>query len=139
MSTEQQRLNTFNADVKNALGVLRIELITPMSLMFGEDSDLQARSMSGWMALVKEDKRPLCLFCDHEWSNLKQDLPSCFVMTIPEKRGASQVMLSAICAKCDNGRSILDPPNLLNQITEAMREKWPSTRKIDRPNPEGNA
>jgi hypothetical protein len=104
--------------------VNRIDLLHPDHF----DPEILAAAMKIGVAARRGD-RPLCLTCDHAWTDLECEPPAGFAVLRTEEffrhrgnDGGDVALVSAICSRCGAGA------DLLARCLQAYRMIWPGLR-----------
>jgi hypothetical protein len=81
-------------------------------------------AMIAWAARVERGARPLCLTCNHEWTDIHCPAPDGIAVLHPALPDAGQdvAMISGICPQC------WAKQDRLERATDVYRKIWPDLR-----------
>ncbi len=137
MIANRQQRRRAQAERRSKLndGVAQLSRSGPMKLTIAPagcvfDPQIDPQIVTGILQFghnILQDDKPLCLCCDHSWTDLKSPPPAAFaiVRTAPffaDRNSGTVAMFSAICGDCCARHDLLD------RCLARYREIWPQLR-----------
>jgi hypothetical protein len=114
---------THNSIIEVGYGVFTIDLIYSPSRA---DADT-LQVVTEWALHIAEAK-PLCLFCNHQWTSLKQTPPAALAIIKSRCDELRAIMVTSICRQCDSKYS--DPASVLAAVVEKYKQIDPDLRPV---------